>query len=102
MKLINVIGASLGGPILVLTPVTDGSAGAETDPEVTELAQRAAAANEYLMRGDIARYREVLQVTDDFTLMDRLAVGPVASPQATNTGIGSPASFERGKMPFSS
>lgn len=80
MKLINVTGASLSSAILILSPAAEGLASAEVDPEVAEIVERAAAANEHLMRGDIARYREVLQVTDDFTLMDPFGGKPTGAP----------------------
>lgn len=82
MKLADMAGASLGGVILILTSAAGGTARAETDPEIIELAQRAAAANEHLMRGDIARYRKVLQVTDDFTLMDPFGGKPTGAPRS--------------------
>lgn len=39
------------------------------DPEVGALTQRAADAHTALMRGDIARYRSLITITDDFILM---------------------------------
>jgi ketosteroid isomerase-like protein len=80
MKLINLTSAILGGTILALVPAAGGPARAGTDPELAELVQRAAAANEHLMRGDIAAYRQVLPVTDDFTLMDPFGGRPSGAP----------------------
>jgi ketosteroid isomerase-like protein len=80
MKLANLTSTSLGGAMPVLIPTVGGPARAESDPELAELAERAAAANEHLMRGDIAFYRQVLQLTDDFTLMDPFGGKPTGRP----------------------
>ena len=42
---------------------------AASDDEVDDLAGRAARAHEALMRGDIVRYRALIPLSDDFTLM---------------------------------
>ena len=47
---------------------------------VAEMAARAARAHDLLMRGDIAGYRETLELTDDFTLMDPFGGGPTGAP----------------------
>ena len=42
---------------------------AASDPEVAQLVLRATQAHDALMRGDLARYRSLIAVTDDFLLM---------------------------------
>src|SRR5687767_10328560 len=82
MKLVNMTSASLGGAMLALSSIVGGSVHAESDPELAELVERATAANEHLMRGDITRYRQVLQLTEDFTLMDPFGGKPTAAPES--------------------
>ncbi|WP_343518407.1 nuclear transport factor 2 family protein [Sphingomonas sp.] len=50
------------------------------DPRVAELADRAAQAHASLMRGDIARYRSVMPIASDFTLMDPFGGKPTGTP----------------------
>lgn len=47
---------------------------------VAELTDRARAANDRLMRGDIAGYRRAIEVTSDFTLMDPFGGAPSGAP----------------------
>lgn len=81
-KLVTTTGVSVGGAMLPLTSTLGGTAQAENDPELIELVGRAASANEHVMRGDIARYRQILQLTDDFTLMDPFGGKPTGVPQS--------------------
>jgi ketosteroid isomerase-like protein len=54
-------------------------AAAGTDAE--RLAARAAAAHQYMMRGDIAAYRKTLALAPDFTLMDPFGGRPTGVPE---------------------
>lgn len=51
---------------------------------VTELIQRSADANAALMRGDIDRYRALVPVTDDFTLMSPFGGTPTRGADMTS------------------
>jgi ketosteroid isomerase-like protein len=97
MKPFNATTASVGGAILALASAAGGQARAEADTEVAELAARAAAANEHLMRGDIARYRQVLQVTDDFTLMGPFGGRPSGVPAGDEDWARIGRFFENGR-----
>ena len=64
------------GPVLasaaVLTaaaPAVAARTDAATDPEVAALVVRATQAHQALMRGDLAGYRQLIAITDDFMLM---------------------------------
>jgi hypothetical protein len=50
--------------------------GSLTEKEITGLIQRSAESNAALMRGDIDRYRALITLTDDFTLMSPFAERP--------------------------
>lgn len=50
------------------------------DRRIAELANRAAEAHSSLMRGDIGRYRSVMPVASDFTLMDPFGGRPTGAP----------------------
>ena len=52
------------------------------DFEVEALAARAATAHEHLMRGDIGGYRQAIEVTSDFLLMDPFGGRPSGPPQS--------------------
>jgi hypothetical protein len=49
----------------------------------TDLIQRNAQANAALMRGDIKRYRDLITLTDDFTLMSPLGGTPSHATEYT-------------------
>lgn len=51
-------------------------ADAATDKAVAELIRRSAESNAALMRGDIDRYRALIALTDDFTLMSPFGGAP--------------------------
>lgn len=52
----------------------------EIESIVAQLTERARAANDRLMRGDIAGYRRAIEVTADFTLMDPFGGAPTGAP----------------------
>ncbi|ANY84302.1 DUF4440 domain-containing protein (plasmid) [Microvirga ossetica] len=54
-----------------------------TDSELTDLIQRSADANAALMRGDIKRYRDLITLTDDFTLMSPFGGTPTYGTEYT-------------------
>jgi ketosteroid isomerase-like protein len=70
----------MAGLALAIGPVTSASAQKSDDQDVAQLAERAAKAHERLMRGDIEGYREVMEVTPDFTLMDPMGGKPTGAP----------------------
>lgn len=79
MQISNLVGLCAAGSVLALGTVT--SARAQVDnPEVARLADQASAAHERLMRGDIAGYRRVMDLTPDFTLMDPFGGRPTGAP----------------------
>lgn len=51
--------------------------------ELTDLIQRSAQANAALMRGDIKRYRDLITLTDDFTLMSPFGGTPTYATEHT-------------------
>lgn len=55
-----------------------------TDKEVAELIRRSAESNAALMRGDIDKYRALITVTDDFTLMSPFGGAPTRGSNMTN------------------
>lgn len=57
-------------------------ASVSNDTEVNALAARAATAHERLMRGDIDGYRQVIDVTPDFLLMDPFGGRPTGAPKS--------------------
>lgn len=61
-----------------------GEAAADTGPDsdVAALVARAATAHERLMRGDIAGYRQAIEVTPDFLLMDPFGGRPSGAPKS--------------------
>jgi hypothetical protein len=54
-----------------------------TDSELTDLIQRSADANAALMRGDIKRYRDLITLTDAFTLMSPFGGTPTYGTEYT-------------------
>lgn len=60
------------------------NAGSAVDREVAELIQRSAESNAALMRGDIDRYRDLITVTDDFTLMSPFGGAPTRGADLSN------------------
>jgi len=54
------------------------------DREVAELIQRSAESNAALMRGDLNRYRALITVTDDFTLMSPFGGTPTRGADLTS------------------
>lgn len=50
--------------------------------DMAALLARAAEGHEHLMRGDIAGYRQALEVTSDFTLMDPFGGQPTGAPRS--------------------
>jgi len=59
-------------------------AGAAIDREVAGLVQRSAESNAALMRGDLDRYRALIAVTDDFTLMSPFGGTPTRGADLTS------------------
>lgn len=53
------------------------------DKEVAELIRRSAEANAALMRGDVNRYRALVALTDDFTLMSPFGGAPTRGSEVT-------------------
>jgi ketosteroid isomerase-like protein len=72
--------AGTGPALLGITRATGGSAladqGAGTGEEVAGLVGRSAESNAALMRGDIDRYRALITLTGDFTLMSPFGGNP--------------------------
>ncbi|MFZ5783819.1 MAG: YybH family protein [Pseudomonadota bacterium] len=66
---------------------TTGSALADessvADKQVAELVRRSAESNAALMRGDIDRYRALIALTDDFTLMSPFGGAPTRGSDMT-------------------
>lgn len=60
----------------------DGSAAPGADKDITTLAKRAADAHAHLMRGDVRRYRQSIEVAPDFMLMDPFGGAPTGAPQS--------------------
>ena len=56
----------------------------ETSKQVAELIQRSADSNAALMRGDIDRYRALITLTDDFTLMSPFGGTPTRGADMTS------------------
>jgi ketosteroid isomerase-like protein len=54
-----------------------------TDQELTDINERSAQANAALMRGDIKRYRDLITLTDDFTLMSPFGGTPTYATEYT-------------------
>ncbi|MGH8252193.1 MAG: YybH family protein [Steroidobacteraceae bacterium] len=54
------------------------------DDDVTDLIQRSAESNAALMRGDIDRYRALITLTDDFTLMSPFGGTPTRGSDMTS------------------
>jgi ketosteroid isomerase-like protein len=54
--------------------------------EVAELIQRSAESNAALMRGDIDRYRALITLTEDFTLMSPFGGAPTHGSDMTSEG----------------
>ena len=54
-----------------------------TEQRIAELVRQSVAANSALMRGDIAKYRELITFTDDFTLMSPFGATPTRGSDMT-------------------
>jgi ketosteroid isomerase-like protein len=67
--------ATLGATLTDERPITDS--------EVAQLVQRSAESNAALMRGDIERYRELITLSDDFTLMSPFGGKPTRGSEMT-------------------
>jgi ketosteroid isomerase-like protein len=57
---------------------------ADLDTDVASLVQRSFDSNAALMRGDIAAYRTLISLTDDFTLMSPFGGEPTLGSQMTS------------------
>jgi ketosteroid isomerase-like protein len=83
----SVLGAGAGLALAQVAEATDASAQASTgsaDQSAAELARESAEANAALMRGDIQRYRALVRLTDDFTLMSPFGGTPTRGSDMTN------------------
>ena len=60
----------------------EATANTSANSDVETLAARAATAHERLMRGDIHGYREVIELTPDFLLMDPFGGRPSGAPKS--------------------
>jgi ketosteroid isomerase-like protein len=67
----------------------------QPDQAVTELIRRSAEANAALMRGDVDRYRALIELTDDFTLMSPFGGTPTHGSDLTEERWESMACFFR-------
>jgi ketosteroid isomerase-like protein len=70
-------------------------AGSLTDKEVAALIQRSAEANAAIMRGDIDRYRALITLTDDFTLMSPFGGEPTRGSEVTSERLEAMGRFFR-------
>lgn len=66
-----------------------------TDQEQTDIIERSAQANAALMRGDIKRYRDLITLTDDFTLMSPFGGTPTYATEYTPERIEAMGRFFR-------
>ena len=66
-----------------------------TDQELTDIIERSAQANAALMRGDINRYRDLITLTDDFTLMSPFGGTPTYATEYTPERIEAMGRFFR-------
>jgi hypothetical protein len=71
--------ASLGG-----TGAASASKSAVADPDVARLIQLSEESNDVLLRGDIDRYRELITLSDDFTLMSPFGGTPTRGADMTD------------------
>ncbi|WP_246811279.1 nuclear transport factor 2 family protein [Mesorhizobium sp. AA22] len=80
--------AGAGLASLGITKATSDSAVAHqvsiADEEIATLTRQTAEANAALMRGDIARYRALIALTDDFTLMSPFGGKPTRGVEMTS------------------
>ncbi|MBE1529105.1 ketosteroid isomerase-like protein [Sphingopyxis sp. OAS728] len=60
----------------------DAAADTNRDSDVAALVARATTAHERLMRGDIIGYRQAIDVTPDFVLMDPFGGRPTGAPKS--------------------
>jgi len=65
------------------------------DKEVAELIQRSAESNSALMRGDIDKYRALITLTDDFTLMSPFGGAPTRGSEVTSERLEAMGRFFR-------
>lgn len=96
MRISNLAAMCATGLVVALGAATPGRAQLVRTPEAL-LAERAATAHERLMRGDIAGYREVMQVTPDFTLMDPFGGDPTGAPASDEHWARIGRFFENGR-----
>jgi len=66
-----------------------------TDQELTDIIERSAQANAALMRGNNKRYRELITLTDDFTLMSPFGGTPTYATEYTPERIEATGRFFR-------
>jgi ketosteroid isomerase-like protein len=66
-----------------------------TDQQLTDIIERSAQANAALMRGDIKRYRDLITLTDDFTLMSPFGGTPTFATEYTPERIEAMGRFFR-------
>jgi len=82
----SVLAAGAGLVSLEIAGATRGSAlahGSDADEAVAELIRRSEDSNVALMRGDIDRYRALITLTDDFTLMSPFGGTPTRGSEMT-------------------
>jgi ketosteroid isomerase-like protein len=81
------VAAGAGLASLEIAAATSGSALADaatvTEQRIAELVRQSVEANSALMRGDIAKYRELITLTDDFTLMSPFGAAPTRASDIT-------------------
>lgn len=65
---------------VALLGALDAAAKADTGNDVETLVRRASDAHASLMRGDVQRYRQAIELTADFTLMDPFGGRPGGAP----------------------
>jgi ketosteroid isomerase-like protein len=97
MRVSNIALVLATGLTLGIGMPTSGRARASGNPELTELVERAAVAHAHLMAGDVARYRKVIEVTPDFTLMDPFGGPPTGAPASAEAWARIGRLFEQGR-----
>ena len=78
------VGSGLAVPQIAGTGLAADAAGAGAAGDVADaLAQQSEQANAALMRGDLQRYRALVEITDDFTLMSPFGGRPTRGTEFT-------------------
>lgn len=85
------------GVALAITPLSGGHAATSQDNVLSELVERASTAHDRLIHGDIAGYRQAMQVTPDFTLMDPFGGKPAGAPPSDEHWARIGRLFEEGR-----